>query len=144
MISGLLLLIVGAILILSEIFIPMFGLVGLIGLALVIMGSAVSFDPALVEYGLAMIFAVSMMLALIIGAGLWVGIKAYRKRTQTGKEGMIGDTARVISWNDTQGRVFIDGENWHAQSAKPLTLAKDEIVRVIEMKDLTLMIEPKA
>lgn len=135
---------VGIILILSELFIPMFGFMGLLGLALVIMGSSLAYDPSLTEYGIAMIFACSLALALVIGGGGYVAWKAYRKKTETGKEGMIGDSARVLDWNDKQGRVFVDGENWHAQSEKSLDLKEDDTVRILEMKDLTLIVEPKA
>ena len=134
---------VGIILIVSEVFIPLFGFFALVGLGLVIAGTALSFDPTLAEYGMAMIIAVSLTLSLIIGGGGFVAFKAYRKRTETGKEGLIGDDAKIIDWNGTQGRVFIDGESWHAEAEKAYDFEKDDVARVVALKDLTLMIEPK-
>jgi len=32
---------------------------------------------------------------------------------------------------------------WHAESTKPYEFEKDDIVRVVKMRDLTLIIEPK-
>ena len=133
----------GIILILSEIFIPLFGMFALIGLGLVIAGTALTFDPTLAEYGMAMILGVSLMLALIIGGGGFLGIKAYRKKTQTGKEGLIGDDAVVVDWNGKQGRVFIDGESWHAESKETHDFKKDDVVRIVALNDLTLTIAPK-
>ena len=134
---------VGIVLILSEIFIPLFGMFALIGLGLVIAGTALSFDPSLAEYGMAMILAISLTLSLIIGGGGFMAVKAYRKKTETGKDGMIGDDASIVDWDGKQGRVFIDGESWHAESAKAYDFTKDDIVRVVRVQDLTLFIEPK-
>jgi len=144
MITFMLFIIVGIILIASELFIPMFGFFGLLGLALIFAGTSLAYDPSLADYGMAMILACAMALALVVGGGGLVAWKAYRKKTETGKEGLIGDTARVIDWNDRQGRVFVDGENWHAESAAPHDFQKDDVVRIIEMNDLTLFIEPKS
>lgn len=135
--------IVGLLLIVSELLVPLFGFFGLAGLTLVIMGSSLSYNPELAEYGMAMIFASSLLAALLIGGGLIMAWKAYRSRTQTGKEGMIGDEARVIDWSGQQGRVFIDGETWHAEAAKEYDFAKDDIAVIRELRDLTLIIEPK-
>jgi membrane-bound serine protease (ClpP class) len=135
--------IVGIILIFSEILVPLYGFFALVGLALIIAGSVLSYDPTLAEYGMAMILAVSLSLSLVIGGGGFFAFKAYRKKTETGKEGLIGDDAVIVDWNDTQGRVFIDGESWHAEAEKSYDFKKDDVVRVTEMRDLTLMIEPK-
>lgn len=141
--STMLYILVGIILILSEVFIPLFGMFALIGLGLVIAGTALSYDPSLAEYGMAMILATSLALSLVIGGGVFAAFKAYRKQTQTGKEGLIGDDAVIVDWDGKQGRVFIDGESWHAASDHPRNFTKDDIVRVVAMTDLTLTIEPK-
>ena len=136
--------IVGIILIFSELLIPAFGFFALIGLALIFAGTSLAYDPTLAEYGMAMILAVSLALSLIVGGGSWYAWKAYRKKTETGKEGLIGDEARIVDWDGAQGRVFIDGESWHAQTDKACDFAKGDLVRVIKVHDLTLIIEPKA
>ena len=133
---------VGVILILSELVIPLFGFFALVGLGLVIAGTALTYDPSLADYGMALIIAVSLSLSLIIGGGGFLAFKAYRKKTQTGKEGLIGDEAVIVDWDGDQGRVFIDGESWHAQAEKTYDFQKDDIVRVEEMRDLTLIITP--
>jgi len=136
--------IVGILLVLSEILIPAFGILSLAGLTLVIAGSAITYDPTLIEYGWAMIGATSFGFAAVILGGLYVAMKAYNKRTDTGKEGLIGDEAVIESWSKNSGRVFIDGESWTAQSERDLKLKKDDVVCVTAIKDLTLIIEEKA
>jgi len=135
---------VGIILIFSELLIPAFGFFALIGLGLVIAGTSLAYDPTLAEYGMAIILAISFALSLIIGGGGWFAWKAYRKKTDTGKEGLIGDKAKIIDWGGSQGRVFIDGESWHARSEKAYDFEKDDIVIVEAVEDLTLLIKPKA
>lgn len=135
---------VGIILILSELFIPAFGFFALIGLGLVIAGTSLAYDPTLAEYGMAMILAISFALSLIIGGGGWYAWKAYRQKTDTGKEGLIGDKAKIIDWSGTQGRVFIDGENWHARSDKSYDFEEGDTVIVKAKDDLTLIVKPKA
>lgn len=135
---------VGLILIFSELLIPAFGFFALLGLGLVIAGTSLAYDPTLAEYGMAMILATSFALSLIIGGGGWFAWKAYRQKTDTGKEGLIGDKAEIIDWNERQGRVFIDGETWHARADKACDFEKGDSVIVEAVEDLTLIIKPKA
>ncbi len=138
-----LLILVGIILIISEFMIPLFGFFALVGLALIIAGTSLEFDPSLAEYGMAMIMAVSLSLSLIMGGGGIMAFKAHRRKTQTGKEGLIGDKAIILDWTGDQGRVSIDGEHWHAEAKKEYDFEKDDLVRVVEMRDLTLIVKPK-
>lgn len=135
-----LLIITGIILLISEAFIPLFGILGLTGLALVITGSLLSFNESLIHYGWGTLFGVSVLIALLIGGGTLTALKAYRKKTQTGHEGLIGKQARVLDWGGKQGRVFVDGENWHAVSRTSLTLERDDMVDIIAMESLTLTV----
>jgi len=84
---------VGIILIISEFIIPAMGFFALIGLGLVIAGTSLAYDPTLAEYGIATVIAVSLALSLILSGGGFAAFKAYRKKTETGKEGLIGDDA---------------------------------------------------
>lgn len=135
------LLILGGVgLLITEAFIPLFGLIGLMGLALVITGTILAFNDTLLDHGFGTIFGISFILAALIGGAAYYIFKTYRQKTQTGREGLIGSTARVIDWSGKQGRVKVDGESWHAISNSTFSLSEDDIVTVIAVEGLSLNI----
>ena len=55
-------------------------------------------------------------------------------------EGLIGGEATVVNDFDHKGTVTIHSENWQAVSDTPLH--KNQQVKVIDVKGLTLQVEP--
>lgn len=133
----------GIALLIGEAFIPLFGLIGLSGLALIITGILISFNESFIDYGWHTLFGVSFAIAALIGGGGFFAFKHYRKQTQTGREGLIGAPARVIDWSGKQGRVMVDGESWHAESPKKLDLQKDDMVDILSVEGLSLIVIPQ-
>jgi membrane-bound serine protease (ClpP class) len=73
----------------------------------------------------------------IVGAG----IKAQRRKVVTGVEALIGDTGEVIDLLDPSGAIKVNGEIWNAESLTGM-IGKGEKVRIKEMKNLILYVEP--
>jgi membrane-bound ClpP family serine protease len=46
----------------------------------------------------------------------------------------------VLRWEGGEGEIHVRGERWHARATAPLTPGQQ--VRVIERRNLTLLIEP--
>jgi membrane-bound serine protease (ClpP class) len=84
--------------------------------------------------------AVSALFFLfIIGAG----IKAQRLKVVTGAEAMAGAVGEVLEPLTPAGTVRVQGEVWNAVSISG-TIDKGERVRIREMKNLALFVEPIA
>ena len=66
-------------------------------------------------------------------------IKAHKRKTTTGKEGLVGMMGVAKSDIDPEGNVFVHGELWHARSDKPIK--KDSKVKVLEVDNLVLKVK---
>jgi membrane-bound serine protease (ClpP class) len=141
--GGIILIVIGALMIASELFVTS-GVLGLGGIISLILGSIYLVDTDLAP-------GLSVDLAFIIPTAITLGslmlflvyniIKTAKKQAATGKEGMIGKTARAISNFSGRGRVFVDGEVWNAELPSGLA-QKDEILKITEMGEgLSLIVE---
>jgi membrane-bound serine protease (ClpP class) len=83
--------------------------------------------------------------ALVVTAGFFLfavtmALRAQRRRTSTGREGMVGELARVVEDLVPEGKVFLKGEVWDAVCLSPVT--KGQKVRVVSVEGLVLRVEP--
>ncbi|HNR52565.1 MAG TPA: NfeD family protein, partial [Deltaproteobacteria bacterium] len=61
----------------------------------------------------------------------------HRTRSVTGAQGMVGEKARVYTWNpDGTGKVFCHGEYWNARG--PADLKPGDQVEVERLEGLVL------
>lgn len=153
--GGVLLLVFGGILMVAEMFVPSFGVLGIVGLVCLVIGSVYVVDTSMIwavdGYGLdteivaGAALAVGLMLLLII----YLASSTLRKKTVTGKEGMIGKLAEVRTdfMLDEQrgvlkGKVFVNGETWSAEMAPTSSSPhQGSQVTVIDLSGLTLTVE---
>ena len=70
---------------------------------------------------------------------IWL-ILGRKRRSISGAEGMLGKVAVVKQWNNTAGRVFVNGALWRAVSDVPLLKGGKAVIRNVE--GLTLRVEP--
>lgn len=112
--TGLLLMILAFGLFIAEVFTSAFGLLFAGGVISLVVGSLLLFsgtpfriDPWLIAV---VVLAVSAVFVLIVIAI----IRAYRLQVNTGREGLIGQTAVVRVPLEPRGTVFIEGETWNA------------------------------
>jgi membrane-bound serine protease (ClpP class) len=66
-------------------------------------------------------------------------IRAHRKKPATGYEGLVNMTGTAITDIDPEGKVFVHGEYWNAQSM--VSIEKGAAVRVVKVKDMVLEVE---
>lgn len=71
----------------------------------------------------------------------WWESKYEKIEPKVGTETMIGDTAKVISWNGKSGRVFHEGESWKAVSTEKVEMLKGEEVTITHVDVLTITIK---
>lgn len=63
-----------------------------------------------------------------------------RKKSMVGVTGMLGQVGEVKEWNETQGRIFVNGALWMAISETPLSPGDKAIIQSVE--GLTLKVKP--
>ena len=140
---GLLLIIFGLALLILELKIPSFGVLGIGGTVSLVIGSIMLTRDAIpgVQVGLGFIVPVALAVSAIT---LFLGrlaLRAQRQRSVTGVDGMIG--ARGRARNDLSpgaaGQVDVHGEIWRAQSASHI--AAGQPVRITAVNGLTLVVE---
>ena len=140
--AGLGLMLLGVALMVGELFMPSFGILGIGGLVSFVMGSILLFDrdSGNLAVSLPLITAVSVLSAgffLIVIRSLY----ASRQRpVVTGAEELIGATGTVAADFSGAGLIHIHGEQWNARSETPMR--SGDSARVIGRDGLTLLIEP--
>lgn len=135
--AGVLLILLAVVMFLAEIKVPSHGALSIGGVISLLLGSLmlirsgpaggvslVVIVPAIVVTAAFFIFAVAMAL------------RAQKRRPVTGREGMIGEVARVVEDLHPEGKVLIHGELWRASSDRPI--ARGNSVRIASVNGLHL------
>ena len=145
--AGVGLLLLGAALMIAEVFLPTFGVVGIGGIAAFILGGLLLMDAEAPGFGVPVAAVVVMALvsaALIIGVGGFAW-RARRRPVVSGREALIGATGAVTTVEDGNLWVQLRGESWQARIAAPsAALVPGAPVRVVAVDGLTLVVEPDA
>lgn len=139
--AGVLLILFALVLLVLEVYVTSFGMLGIAAMASLFFGSTILFDPSsgLAGLPLSLILSTIIPLSLLLGGCLVVITRAHRSRPASGLNAMTGETALVRSWQGKEGKVFVRGELWKAQSVEDLHEAAS--VRIVEVRGLTLLVE---
>ena len=139
--AGLALIVVGAILIASEAFVPTFGVLGIGGVVALVIGSVMLMDtevPGMMVSPI-LIGSIGGISALVVlGVLFMVGRSLRIPRPKSGEE-LVGQAASVIHSDGDDIQVKIAGEIWRAQSREKIAVG--DRVRVTAQDGLTLTIE---
>jgi membrane-bound ClpP family serine protease len=118
---GVSLLVIGALVILLEAHAPSMGLLGGPGVVLLVLGSVLAILG--LGGGIAVTLATALLLGAAGGAAVLVsvreGMAVRRRRIRTGGEGLIGHLGVVRTWEDSAGKVQVDGALWQARLSWP-------------------------
>jgi membrane-bound serine protease (ClpP class) len=143
--GGLALILLGLLLLIAEIFVPSFGILGIGGIISFLLGSMFLIDPTMSDLTISLYVILPTVLT-VGGIMLFIAVfvmKAFRRKTATGPEALIGKegTAIVDFDENFQGKVFVYGDYWNAKSVEPLKKG-DEII-VIEIHDMRLTVKKR-
>lgn len=135
--------IVGVILIIAEFGVVSLGLFALNGALAIYAGYSLQ-KGELALLGLPLdwgiFFAVAVIEFFTFFIGIYVWRKLKEKKTDTGAEGMIGRSARVLTWTGREGTVRFEGERWLARSDYDMELAENERVKIAAVEKMTIVI----
>jgi membrane-bound serine protease (ClpP class) len=144
--AGLLLMMLGLVLLVLEVFVSSFGVLAVGGIISLLFGSLILFDSPLPEMQLGLGFVLPITLAL---SGIMVflanlAVRAHRRTAVTGPSGMLNELGRALTPIEPggSGRVATRGEIWSAVSTEPI--AAGDRVRVTDVNGLTLTVRRDA
>jgi membrane-bound serine protease (ClpP class) len=132
-------------------YVTSFGIPGIGGGVSILIGSLLlvdTLDPAFLfdkEYGISMwtiIPSIVMIAAFFVFVSMVV-MKAYRRRSITGVEGMVDEECVVTEAipQGGSGKVFLHGEYWFAESDLPLQVGAR--ARVVKVGGMTVRVEAR-
>jgi membrane-bound serine protease (ClpP class) len=116
--AGLVLIILGVALLIGEVFIPSFGVLGIGGVISLALGSFLLFDTQNSDLGVdrSIIFTAVATLASFVFAISYLVYRSQRSRPTLGLEGMLGAIGDVRAKLNPAGKVFVHGEYWNAEA----------------------------
>jgi membrane-bound serine protease (ClpP class) len=141
--AGVLLILFGLFLLILEIKIPSFGVLGLGGVLSLVVGSLMlpgNVPGVALRPGVVVPVALAMSAILVFLGRL--AVRAQRQPAATGARAMIGRRGRALAAMspDRPAQVAVHGEIWTATTAAPV--AEGDLVRVVGVDGLTLRVAP--
>jgi membrane-bound serine protease (ClpP class) len=130
--------ILGAGLMLTEAFVPSFGIFGILGTVVLIIGSVILIDspePAL-QIAWPLIFAVALASAGFTFLTLGMLLKNRQQPVVSGVDTLIGRIAQIELIHETKALIRLQGELWQVQADGPLKTG--DSVKVISVNGLIL------
>lgn len=137
---GVALIVLGIGLVVAEVFVTSYGVLGAGGAIAFIVGSVMLMDTEVPEFQLPLgiIGGVAALSVITVLAIVGMAVKASRRAVVSGVEAMVGARGEVVQDFDKRGWVRVQGENWKATTQTPLR--KGQKVRVIAVRGLELTV----
>jgi membrane-bound serine protease (ClpP class) len=142
--AGLLLIILALILFILEIKIISHGLLTIGGIIAMVIGSLMLFDsPApFLRLSLSLVLPAVLVTALFFTATFRLAYQAFRRKTSTGAEGLIGQEGKAITdITKDSGAVALRGEIWSASSDD--VIKKGDRIEVVSLSGLQIKVRKK-
>lgn len=142
------LVLLGMALMVAEVFVTSFGLLGLGGLLCFVFGSLFLIDTTVPGFQITLADVVPMA-GLMAAALFTLAFLVYKSRRASQRSGVAslvgayGSVREPVS-RDTAGKVFVFGELWNAVTDLDSPLPRDAIVVVKEVRDMLLVVAPQA
>ena len=137
---GVLLILFSMVLFIVDLKAPTHGTLTLGGIVAFVMGSIMLMrvHGSGVHVAGGVILSSTLVTVLFFGGIVAAALRARGLPIRTGREGMIGETGRVIRSAGSNITVYVHGAYWDAEAPEPLTDGAP--VRVVEVKGLTLKV----
>ncbi len=144
---GILLILLGFIFFILEIYLTSFGLLTLAGIISLLLGGMMLFrggpeaDGGLAVAWNILIPSIAVIALFFLGIGALV-VRSQFRQPITGSAGLVGERGTAYTDLDPEGRIFVHGEYWQAVSDRPVR--KGELVEVVEVIGLKVRVRPAA
>jgi membrane-bound serine protease (ClpP class) len=137
--SGLALMLLGIIFLVSEALIPSFGALGIGGIVAFGVGSLILIDDENLRISLPVIIGTTGTSAVFILLLMSRMITLRKKKVRIGEEALVGMIGEAAKDFDGEGKIWIFGELWQAKSSDPIH--KGEKVKITSRDGLELTVE---
>jgi membrane-bound serine protease (ClpP class) len=145
--TGAAILALGILLIVSELFVPSFGTLGVGGIACLIAGALLLFQtrdaPGLAIDRAVVAVTAAAFAVVLLGLGTVV-LRTRRRPVATGREGMIGAVGAVRRALAPRGKVAVMGELWDAVARDGAPLEEGSEVEIVAVDGLRLVVVRRA
>jgi membrane-bound serine protease (ClpP class) len=140
--AGVGLVLLGAALLVAELFAPSFGVLGVGGIAALAAGGLLLFDTQTQGFGVSasLVLALAAASGAVVFAGSALALRTRRRPVVSGHQTLVGATGHVIASVTGENWAEVQGERWRV--AAPRMLAPGEHVRVTAVDGLTLRVQP--
>jgi membrane-bound serine protease (ClpP class) len=140
--AGVALILIGIALIVTELFLPSFGAIGIGGVVAFIIGSIILMDTDVEGYtvSMALVVPVAVVAAALFSATVLLAVRQRTRPVVSGREEMIGATAEALEAFSQNGQVRTHGEIWSAHADE--AIAKGQELRIKSIDGLILEVEP--
>jgi membrane-bound serine protease (ClpP class) len=139
--AGLFLIILGIIFFILELKVTSYGALTIAAITSIVIGSVMLIDvpSSWLSLSWVSILTVAILSMIFFFGVLSYAVKAQLFKVQTGKEGLVGETAVARTDIKGTGKVFVHGELWNATSDDHVTAG--EQVTVVEVRGMMLRVK---
>jgi membrane-bound serine protease (ClpP class) len=139
--AGAALVLIGIALMIAEVHIGTFGALGVGGIAAFVIGALMMFPERVPGFSLsaAVVIGAAIASAALILLVLAALLRSRNRPVVTGDEALIGAEGEAVTWQDSEGRVRVQGEIWLARAKAPLPAGTR--VKVVSRDGLVLFVE---
>jgi membrane-bound serine protease (ClpP class) len=140
--AGVALILIGVALIVTELFLPSFGAIGIGGVVAFVIGSIILMDTDVEGYTVSMhlVITVAVVAGALFAATVLLAARQRKRPIVSGREEMIGAMAEAVEPFSEIGAVRAHGEIWSARSSQPVALGQS--LRIKNIDGLILEVEP--
>jgi len=138
--AGVSLLLLGIGLLVAELFLPTFGLLGAGGVVAFVLGSLFLFDAPSQEIMIArsVIVTVALCAGLMMFALTMLAARAWRQKPVSGMGGLVGARGEVRVRIAPRGKVWVNGEYWNAESDEEIEVGQK--IEVVALHGLVMKV----
>jgi membrane-bound serine protease (ClpP class) len=139
--AGAALVMLGIGLMVAEVHIGAFGVIGVGGIAAFIIGAIMMFPPGVpgLELSPANVVGAAILTGSLMLLVLGMLLRSRRRVVVAGAEALLGAEGQAVSWQGAEGRVRVHGEVWRARAATPPVPGAR--VKVVGREGLVLIVE---
>jgi len=139
--AGAALVLIGIALMIAEVHIGTFGALGVGGIAAFVIGALMMFPERVPGFALsgAVVIGAAIGSAALILLVLAALLRSRKRPVVTGGEALIGAEGEAVAWQDSEGRVRVQGEVWQARAKASLPTGTR--VKVVGRDGLVLLVE---
>lgn len=129
-------------LMIAEVHVGSFGVLGVGGIAAFAVGAIIMFPAGAPGFHLSplVVAVTTLVTAAFFLAALALLVRSRRRPIVAGKEALGGAVGEAVAWQGWEGRVRVQGEIWRARSTE--ALAPGSRVKVVAHDGLVLIVEP--